>query len=103
MARNPDDASSRTNDAAAPPTALAATTQQLTMKRRNNGGLAFATTHQANVVTQHIPEHSAQLNTATINENNRERTTCISDWHPPNVDRLDVAGGLNSGLSEPGN
>jgi hypothetical protein len=23
--------------------------------------------------------------------------------HPPNVDRLDVAGGLNPGLSEPGN
>jgi hypothetical protein len=78
--RNSDDASSRTDDATAPPTALAANTQQLTMKRRNNGGLAFATTHQANVVTQHIPKHSTQANTATINENNRERTTCISDW-----------------------
>jgi hypothetical protein len=78
--RNSDDASSRTDDATAPSTAFAANTQQLTMKRRNNGGLAFATTHQANVVTQYIPEHSTQANTATINENNRERTTCISDW-----------------------
>jgi hypothetical protein len=80
MARNSDDASSRTDDATAPPTVFAATTRQLTMKRRNSGRIAFATTHQANVVTQHTPEHSTQANTATINENNRERTICISDW-----------------------
>jgi hypothetical protein len=77
--RNFDDASSRTDDATAPSTASAANTPQLTMKRRN-GGLAFATTHQANVATLYVPEHSTQANTTTINENSHERTTSISDW-----------------------
>jgi hypothetical protein len=50
------------------------------MKLRNNGGLAFATTHEANVVTPYIPEHTIQANTATTNENSHEKTTSISDW-----------------------